>query len=112
MANLRQRGREAEDEAADFLIAQGYTVITRRYTTRHGEIDIVALDEETLVFVEVKGRFAPGFIPEQSIGADKLRNLNSAAKHYIRTTSSKRPYRYDVIAMDGDGLRHYKNAFG
>jgi putative endonuclease len=51
MSSLRRLGQDAEDRAADFLIAKGLTVVTRRFTVRQGEIDLVALDGDEIVFV-------------------------------------------------------------
>ncbi len=109
--NTRAQGREAEDRAADYLLEKGYTVVTRRYHTRHGEIDLIALDGETLVFIEVKQRDAAGYVPEEGIGENKVGHLANAAGEYIRKTNSKRGFRYDVIAIDANGIRHYENAF-
>ena len=111
MPNLRRVGEAAEDRAADFLLGLGYTVITRRYSTRQGEIDLIALDEETLVFVEVKERRAQGYVPEGSIGATKMARLRRAARQFMAETSETRAFRFDVIAIDSKGLRHYKDAF-
>jgi putative endonuclease len=110
--NLRRVGHEAEDRAADYLISQGYTIVTRRKKLRHGELDIVALDGEVLVFVEVKARWAEGYIPEEAIGSAKLRALQLAAEEYVRECEEEeRACRFDLIAMDRDGLRHYRDVF-
>jgi putative endonuclease len=111
VSNLRGVGREAEDRAADFLIANGYTILTRRYTTPFGELDIVALDGETLVFVEVKYRRAAGYVPEEAVGERKLFNLKRATQSYLEKFPQAREWRFDLIAIDGDGLRHYPNSF-
>jgi len=108
--HTRAKGREAEDAAAEFLLSKGYTIITRRYTTKHGEIDLIALDGETLVFLEVKNRNAKGFA-EQSIGPKKLSALNRAVSKYIKDTKTKRDFRYDIIAIDTEGIRHHQNTF-
>lgn len=112
MPDFRRVGREAEDRAADLLLATGYTIVTRRFSSRHGEIDLIALDGDLLVFVEVKHRRAPGLVPEESIGAEKLERLQLAAKDYlIRIGEPERESRFDVIAIDRYGARHIKNAF-
>lgn len=107
-SNLRQVGASAEDRAADYLVSQGYTVITRRRKMPHGELDLVALDGEILVFVEVKFRHVGS--PEESVGATKMRNWQRAAETYrIEMGEQQRKVRYDLIAIDGDGLRHHLN---
>ena len=111
MPNLRDLGRAAEDAAAEYLLGQGYTLVTRRYKARHGEIDLVALDGELLVFVEVKRRDAPGYIPEASIGQEKRKALFRAGQQYLAeiAESPEREVRFDLIAIDRDGLRHHKD---
>ena len=111
MPNLRRVGQAAEDRAADYLVEQGYTIVTRRKKTRSGEIDIVALDGEMLVIVEVKERRAPGLRPEDSIPAFKAQRLLAAASEYLQSVGEPdRDIRFDVIAIDRDGLRHIQNA--
>jgi len=112
MPDLRRIGREAEDRAADYLIAKGYTIVTRRYQTRRGEIDLVALDGEEIVFVEVKLRQTPGYRPEEAVGEKKHAALIAAAQTYLQTTETpNHPHRYDLIAIDKQGIRHYERAF-
>jgi putative endonuclease len=109
--NLRLLGRAAEDAAAAYLLGQGYTIVTRRYKARHGEIDLVALDGDLLVFVEVKQRSAPGYTPEESIGDAKRRALANAGRQYLAEVAEapERETRFDLIAIDRDGLRHYRD---
>jgi putative endonuclease len=113
MSNLRDLGRVAEDRAADYLLGLGYTLVTRRYKARHGELDLVALDGDLLVFVEVKRRDAPGYRPEDSIGPAKRKALVNAARQYRLEVAEdlERPIRFDLIAIDRDGLRHHTGLF-
>jgi putative endonuclease len=112
MPNLRRVGQRAEDEAAEYLVGQGYTVITRRKKMRSGELDIVALDGEVLVFVEVKHRLAPGYSPEDAIGNAKIRALQRAAEQYVcERGEMQREFRFDLIAIDAAGLRHHIDVF-
>ncbi len=110
--NLRQHGREAEDLAAEHLVRKGYTMVTRRFKGRHGELDLVCLDGDVLVFVEVKSRRAPGYRPEESIGPDKALSLRRIADEYLEKVSGLRPHRFDLIAIDQKGLRHHVNFLG
>lgn len=111
MPNLRRVGQEAEDRAAQYLLDKGYTIVTRRYATRSGELDIVALDGETLVFVEVKERRAPGWLPEDGVGNVKIGRWRAAAEDYlIRMEQLGRSIRFDVIAIDAHGIRHHQDA--
>ncbi len=113
MRNLRAEGAAAEDRAADFLLAKGYTLVTRRRKVAGGEIDLVCLDGETLVFVEVKARFAPGFRPEESLGPAKVLHLRAAARSWVDGCGDEgRIWRFDLVAIDRAGLRHYENVLG
>ncbi len=111
MPDLRALGREAEDRAAAFLLSLGYTLVTRRYTVKGGEIDLVALDGETIVFVEVKARDGRGLSPEESVDDRKTRRLAFAADAYMTETCEKRDIRFDLVAIDPKGLRHHKDFF-
>ena len=110
MRNLRAEGAKAEDRAADFLLAKGYTLVTRRRKVAGGEIDLVCLDGETLVFVEVKARSAPGYRPEEALGAAKAGHLRAAARSWAEACGeSERAWRFDLVAIDARGLRHYED---
>ena len=111
--NLRAEGAAAEDRAAAFLLAKGYTLVTRRRTVAGGELDLVCLDGETLVFVEVKARLAKGFRPEEAIGAAKARHLRMAARSWVDACGDEgRTWRFDLVAIDAQGLRHYEDVLG
>lgn len=106
----RRVGSDAEDAAAKYLFGLGYTIITRRYKAKHGEIDIVALDGEVLVFIEVRQRTTA--VPEESITTPKIGHVQAAAKEYIAATSStSREVRFDVITLSPSGLRHHQSVW-
>lgn len=111
MPNLRQLGTAAEDAAAAYLREQGYTIVTRRYKARRGEIDLVALDGDLLVFVEVKQRAALGYVPEESVGEAKRRALFAAGQQYLAEVADApdRDVRFDLIAIDAKGMRHHRD---
>lgn len=103
----RSLGSAFEDRAAEYLLGLGYTLVTRRYSARGGELDLVALDGETIVFVEVKAR-RDGRLPEESITPTKAARWQRAARVYLREVGAlDDPHRFDVIAIDDDGLRHH-----
>ncbi|MEQ1932606.1 MAG: YraN family protein [Fimbriimonadaceae bacterium] len=107
MSGLRTLGDQAEDRAAQFLQDQGFTIITRNFSTRSGELDIVALEAEMLVFVEVKLRRASA--PEEAITPTKAKRLRSAAREYLeKMGESLRPYRFDLLAMTANEVRHHR----
>lgn len=113
MPNFRRVGQSAEDQAARYLLTEGWTIVTRRYKARHGEIDLVALEGDLLVLVEVKLRTAPGYTPEASIGDAKRKALFLAGQEYLATIGEPgREVRFDLIAIDADGLRHHRDILG
>ena len=112
MSNLRRVGKAAEDRAARFLMEKGYTIVTRRYNAKGGEIDLIALDGDMMVFVEVKERRAAGFIPEEAMSRQKLECLGRARHEYLGVIGEpNRLSRFDMIAIDAKGIRHYEDAF-
>lgn len=66
-------GKLAEDFAVSLLQGKGYKIIDRNFHSRFGEIDIIAEENETLIFVEVKARWSPKFgVPEEAVTPQKL----------------------------------------
>lgn len=111
MQSPRRTGSEFEDAAADFLLEIGFTIITRRFKARTGELDLIALDDDLLVFVEVKQR-STSDLPEASITKLKIQRLYSAAREYLsKTDQTDRDFRFDVIAFVGKQIRHHRNVF-
>lgn len=110
MPSARRLGSHEEDEAARYLAREGFTIVRRRAKMRSGEIDIVALDGETLVFVEVKSR--AGGDAEAAIDRAKAHRLALAAAEYVVANEvSDRPSRFDLIAISPEGFRHYRDIF-
>lgn len=111
MSELVRLGREAEDRAARYLLGQGFTIVTRRYKARHGEIDLVVMEGDLLVFVEVKLRTAPGYVPEDSLTQAKRDSLFRAGQQYLIEVAQEpeREIRFDLIAIDAKGLRHHRD---
>lgn len=112
----RQTGKLAEDLATDALKQKSYTIIERNFSNRFGEIDIIAKDKDTLVFVEVKAKIGAEFgHPEEMINKKKLSKVRHMATIYLNGNSV--PCRIDIIAIvlnpDNSLLRlsHYKNVY-
>lgn len=96
-------GRAWEAAAADFLAARGLDVVARGYRCRLGELDLVCLDNGTLVVVEVRARASAGHgSAVESIDARKRRKIVSATRHYLMRNPAwfERPIRFDVVAVD------------
>jgi len=95
------RGAAAEELAAQFLAARGLAIVERNYRCRGGEIDLVARDRDTLVFVEVRLRTGNAFGgARESINAAKRRRLELAAGHYLGRLGREPPCRFDAILLD------------
>jgi putative endonuclease len=99
---MSSTGRLGEEQAAAYLEAAGYEIITRNWRCERGEIDIVAREGSTLVFVEVKARRSGRFgTPSDAVDLRKQERLRSLAMRYIHTTGqSAASYRFDVAAVD------------
>ena len=91
-----------ENAAADFLKEKGYAILERNYRVGHLEIDIIALKDGILVFVEVKTRNNRLFSdPLQAIDYKKRKNLCKAINHYIHYRKLDNPWRFDAITIVG-----------
>jgi putative endonuclease len=111
----QQLGKLGEDIACTYLKRKGYILLDRNFQNTHGykygEIDIVARDQKTVVFAEVKTRLSQGsetIFPEENISPGKLRHLEHIADTYLRVKKLDAcSYRFDAIAIVYDvGKRH------
>jgi len=110
-------GKRGEEIAVNYLTKAGYRIIERNYRCLFGEIDIVAKDKNTVVFVEVKTRRSEKFgDPQLSVGLDKQRKISRISLNYIE---EKRLHhcnaRFDVVAIKmlpaGNEVELIQNAF-
>lgn len=112
-----RRGKRGEELAAAYLAKAGYMIIERNYRCLFGEIDIVAQEGETLVFVEVKSRTSEAYgDPQLAVGRRKQQKLSRISVHYLAERRlSHRPARFDVVAVKllpaGHRIELIKNAF-
>jgi len=87
--------------AADFLSSRGLVLLVRNYRCRLGEIDLIARDSDTLVFVEVRLRTSAAFGgAAASIGAAKRARMTRAARHYLATLGREPACRFDALLLD------------
>jgi putative endonuclease len=103
MSRSRVRfGKHAEDLACRELERRGYAILERRYRRRGGELDIIARDAETIVFVEVKAREGStcGRAAEAVTPLKQLRMARLAVDYLARHGLAERPCRFDVIAVE------------
>ena len=112
-------GKHAESLAAEYAETLGLKVLTRNYRRRNGEIDIIAVDGETIVFIEVRSHSSDAFgSPAESITKSKIRKLVAAAEEYIAENNcAESPCRFDCIeVLFKNGLfeciRHIPNITG
>lgn len=111
MSGTRRVGREFESRAADYLLAKGFTLIGRRFTVKGGEIDLIALDGDTLVFIEVKGSRVPTLRAGESLNPVKRERMEFAASEFMkRMEIAGKPFRFDVITIDGAEIQHFESA--
>jgi putative endonuclease len=107
-----EKGRIAEERAAQFLKTQGYALLARNFRWKGGEIDIIARKEDVVVFVEVRSRASSNFgTAAETIGAAKREKIRRTALLYIQNKNLDCPLRFDVIAFDGEIMEHTENAF-
>lgn len=105
-------GKAAEAEAEGCLAAKGYRILERGWRTPFGEVDLIAQDGETLVFVEVKARSSSSFGPaESAVDRRKQRRIVKAALAYLQRRREEHPVRFDVVAIQGGEVRHIQGAF-
>ncbi len=122
MSNHRRRtGEQGEELAAAYLQRQGYGIIAKNWRCRLGELDLIAVDGTTLVFVEVRSRRSSvSGLAEESVTLAKRRRLSALADAYLQhradtATPWQGSWRIDVVAVhihrDGQmRLRHLRNA--
>ena len=102
MAAHNDLGKWGEDCAADYLQRMGYTIVARDWKSGHRDIDIIAMNDGVLVFVEVKTRRNRAFVdPEEAVDYHKLRNLQGAINHYIKFNRVNQDVRFDIITVVG-----------
>ncbi len=117
MNSSQQFGKKAEDLATRHLKRRGYKIVARNYRTRAGEIDIIAREGRTIVFVEVKGRQSTRYgSAKAAVTARKQQQVAKVALWYLKETGQMgAKARFDVVAVtrkDGDAIIEIvRNAF-
>jgi putative endonuclease len=114
---MKPLGSEGEDLAVRFLQKKGYRIVARNYKTPVGEIDIIARDGDTIVFIEVKTRTDISFgYPFEAVNKRKRQKLKNLALLYLKRQGKESPVRFDVLSifcMDNGkkDIEHIKDAF-
>ena len=110
----QDRGRWAEDLAAEHLARGGLQTVQRNFRCKWGEIDLIMQDRHVIVFVEVRYRRQNRFgSPAESVGYRKQQKLIATAEHYLQTREelSNSPCRFDVVSISPDEVSWIKDAF-
>jgi len=114
---MRALGSEGEDLAVKFLKKNGYRILSRNYKTPIGEIDIIAKDGNTTVFIEVKTRTNDFFgYPFEAVNKGKRQKLKNLALLYLKKQGKELPVRFDVLSITcaengNKKIEHIKDAF-
>lgn len=110
----KSKGDFAEKMAARFLSERGYQIIAANYRKPTGEIDLIAREGETLVFVEVKFRSGADYgIPAEAVGHKKRYRIVKTSLMYLQETDGfDQDIRYDIVEVRGDGsIEIFRGAF-
>ncbi len=116
MAEHNETGILGEQLAKLALKKKGWTILEENWRTGRLEVDLIALDGDTLVFIEVKTRTRTSFgLPEDGIGAAKEKHLVQAAQKYIQEHKWEGELRFDYVSVLINGreqlLNHIEDAF-
>ena len=112
--NRRKEGAYYENLVAEYLKTQGYEILEKNYRCRIGEIDLIAKEGETLVFVEVKYRRDDKMgNPKEAVDRKKQKKISMTAAYYLMRKCGRMdiPCRFDVAAVLGEQIEVVKNAF-
>jgi putative endonuclease len=116
MADHNDLGKKGEDAAEGWLRQKGYKILERNWVHEKYEIDVIARDEEYIVFVEVKTRSSEQWgTPEEAVSKGKIRRIVEAADFYLKEYDIDLPARFDVIAAIWTGkkfeIEYFDDAF-
>jgi putative endonuclease len=113
----KELGRKGEDLALRFLKKRGYRIIEQNYVCKMGEMDLIAKEKDTLVFIEVKTRTSMDFGPPQlAVTSWKQRQLSKVALYFLKEKKIEDvKARFDVVAIlltaGGEEIELIRNAF-
>lgn len=98
--NIGKTGAEGEKRVANFLRKKGFSIIKRNYTCRYGEVDIIAENDEYILFVEVKTRKQDSMVSGvEAVNAYKQRRITLTANDYIVKTECQKQPRFDIAEV-------------
>ncbi len=110
--NKRNRGAFYEEAVKEYLIRQNVVVLYQNYYCHYGEIDLIAKEQDTAVFFEIKYRKDNRYgLPEEAVTKSKQRHICKCAEWFLMNHTWVKSIRYDVIAIEGKEIRWIRNAF-
>lgn len=116
MAKHNLLGKAGEQMAAEYLQKKGYEIVARNFRYQKAEVDIIALNEDTLIAVEVKTRSTPDFgDPQEFVKSKQIQQLLKAVDHFVNEQELDVEVRFDIVAIirnkSGVRIEHLENAF-
>lgn len=118
MGNTKEIGEKIEKWVGEFLLKKSFEILEYNYSVPHGEIDIIAIEDKELVFIEVKACHERDrdYFPEEKVTFSKITKLTKAAESWLQLHPEYEGGRFDVIAVNYHSeegvktLKHYRNA--
>lgn len=118
MSQAHELGLSGEDAAVRYLERKRFRIVSRGFRFHRGEIDVIAYDKDTLVFIEVKTRQnLEGGLPEEAVTPAKQAQIRRLAEAYLALHRvGDVPCRFDVVSLlnepgGGFAVRHIRDAF-
>ncbi|HAR61851.1 MAG: YraN family protein [Candidatus Margulisiibacteriota bacterium] len=110
--NNKTIGDTGEHLAIDYLKKEGISIVTTNFHSRYGEIDIIALDNDTLCFIEVKNYSPRNYISVyHAISKQKKQKIIKTARYYLLKNQVTCPCRFDALLISGKVIEYIKGAF-
>jgi putative endonuclease len=110
--NRAQRGRAGEDAAVALLEARGYRIVARNVRVPGGEIDVIARDGDTIVFVEVKSGANAAFgAAASAVDLRKRATLRAIARDWLQIAAPRAGARFDVVTVERGSATLHRGAF-
>lgn len=112
--NKRELGKVYEEKTCQELVKEGYKILERNYYCPLGEIDIIARDEQNIIFLEVKARKSNRYgHPAFAVDYYKQQHIIRTSFWFVKERGLQgHNFRYDVVCWENEKYSHYKGAFG
>jgi putative endonuclease len=103
----KEIGNKAEDKATEYLEQLGYLIVERNFYSHYGEIDIIALKEETFHFIEVK--YSKNSLPYERITPSKLQKILKTMEYFLYKNNVQKEYQVDAIFLNDSEIKMVEN---